>query len=348
MNILLTGATGFVGKRLMRGLLDQGHVIYPIVRSQAKLNHFLDTLAEGETERIHPIQGDLSLPHFGISETKIGQLKNNIDLFYHTAAFLSFKQEDKEKTFNINVDGTKHALELARSLNVQRFFHVSTAYTLGMESYGLETLHDSNRTFVNYYEESKSHAEHLVWSYRESMDVSIFRPAIIIGDSDTGEAETTFALYGLMKAVSLLKKMTEKQRLDAATTIRLYSDAAARTNLVPVNYVVDVLTAGAAHAKKNQIYHIANNETLTNGEIINLIKEVSQMDNLTLTSSETELTRSDELINEPMKVFHSYLNRTITFDDTNTRRLLAKAGLDPLRLNESHYRMMMETYFNQQ
>ncbi|MFB1082369.1 SDR family NAD(P)-dependent oxidoreductase [Jeotgalibacillus sp. JSM ZJ347] len=345
MNIMITGATGFVGSKLMHSLLDKGHTLYPVVRSEQKIKRFTAELSSEQANRIHPVTGDITKTDFGISETD--SLTGHIDILYHTAAFLSFDPADREKTFLANVDGTTHALELAEKLAIPSFYHVSTAYTAGLQDIVNEEIHSKDRAFVNDYEESKNHAEHLVWNKRHDLKVSIFRPAIIIGDTQTGEADTTFALYGLLKAVSLLKKLIRRGRVDQDRMIKLLCDPEASNNVVPVNYVVDVLTAAATHAKPDHIYHISNNYSPNNASVMEWIKQYSGVKNLAVTADAMDLSDEDAVINAPMSVFHSYLSRTVVFKDGNTNTLLQEACYPVFQLTAEQYQFLIKTYFAQ-
>ncbi|MGD7043454.1 SDR family NAD(P)-dependent oxidoreductase [Jeotgalibacillus proteolyticus] len=346
MNIMITGATGFVGTKLVKSLLKDGHTLFPLVRSEKKKSAILASLTPEEAKRVHPVYGDVTKEMLGVNAADQKNLLGQLHILYHTAAFLSFDPDDREKTFFVNVQGTKHAIDFAHKIRIPSFFHISTAYTLGLDHYGKETIHSLSRMFVNDYEESKCQAEHLVWQERDALQVSIFRPAIIVGDSNTGEADTTFALYGLLKAVALVKKLIQRGRISSDHVIRLLCNEEASNNVVPVNYVVDVLSAAAVHAEPSAIYHIANNHAPKNKDVMNWIKEISGVTQLELVSTPDRLTESDKVINEPMSVFRSYLSRSVEFDDTNTQNLLKKSGRKELDLTDEKYRMLIKTYFN--
>ncbi|WP_167578641.1 SDR family NAD(P)-dependent oxidoreductase [Jeotgalibacillus proteolyticus] len=345
MNIMITGATGFVGTKLVHSLLEEGHTIYPLVRSAQKKDQIMSSISKEQQSRVHPVIGDITQQMLGIDPDVQNKLEGKINILYHTAAFLSFDPADREKTFFVNVQGTQHALDLAKSIDIPAFYHISTAYTLGMQDFGKEELHSLDRSFVNDYEESKSHAEHLVWQEREKLKISIFRPAIIVGDSNTGEADTTFALYGLLKAIMLLKKLIIRGRIDSDRSIRLLCNGEASNNVVPVNYVVDVLTAAALYANPGMIYHIANNHAPKNDQVMEWIIDISGVHQLSLTNNSADLTPEDAVINEPMSVFHSYLSRTVTFDDTNTKELINQSGKPALQLSNEKYQRLIKTFF---
>ncbi|HAQ07452.1 MAG TPA: hypothetical protein DCR24_08035 [Bacillus bacterium] len=212
MNIFLTGATGFVGKKLTESLLEQGHVVYALIRNSKKAEALSSSIPTDLQKNLVMVEGDVSRRKAGLSVEVVNLLNGVIDSVYHAAAFLSFDENVKDQTFAINFEGTRNILELSKEIKAKDFFHVSTAYTLGQQLFGTETLHPVDNQFINPYEESKCHAEHLVFEYRNDFNISIFRPSIIIGDSKTGEAETTFALYGVIRSLELLKKRLDRKK----------------------------------------------------------------------------------------------------------------------------------------
>ncbi len=347
LNIFVTGATGFVGKKLTEGLLRKGHTVYALVRSERKQKELIEKIPEELHKHFHIVFGNLSDSQLAIDESKLQELKRDkIDVIYHSAAYLSFDDSEREASFKANVEGTKNVLELAKLIGVQKFYHVSTAYTLGMKEYATETLHELDGDFVNSYEESKCHAEHLVYSYRDEFDVSIFRPSIIIGDSVTGEAETNFALYGLLRSFQLFKKRMDRKVEERSKTFTFLCNENTPSNFVPVDYVVTVLLAGVEYAERNKIYHITNGYELSNGSIFSIIKEALQLDNVVLKPNEymPYLTKEEQRLNEPLAVFQTYLSKNVAFNDTNTKKLLEQAGKGMIYVNEKLLHHMIMSY----
>jgi nucleoside-diphosphate-sugar epimerase len=334
MNLLLTGATGFVGKRLIQELIKDGHDLFLLVRSEYKYKSLINSLSPQEAKSIHAIYGDITSENLNVSDLALDGLKGKIDVLYHMAALLSFDENRKNETFSINVNGTKNVLEFAKDIAVSKFIYVSTAYTLGKNTYANETLHDCNNAFVNPYEESKCATEHLAFEYSNYFDVSIMRPSIIIGDSVTGDADTTFALYGLLRGLKLLKRKVSKQNGWKDTPIRLIIEPGTASNIVPVDYVAKVLTHGLNYAEPNKIYHITNPNPPTHEAVFEVIKEILDFPNLELAPNATigELSEIEQFLNLPLEVFHDYWNRTITFETVNTKNLLKNAGGNELDL----------------
>ncbi|WP_158217533.1 SDR family oxidoreductase [Lottiidibacillus patelloidae] len=346
MNILLTGATGFVGKRLIKELIVEGHELYLLVRSEYKYQTLLESLSKSDAQKVHAIYGDITSINLGISQLVADDLKHNIDAIYHMAALLSFDENRKDETFRINVEGTKNVLEFAKAIAVTKFIYVSTAYTLGKKTYASETLHNTNGLFVNPYEESKCATEHLALEYNKYFEVSIMRPSIIIGDSVTGEADTTFALYGLLRGLKLLKRKVSKQDNWQETNYRLKIEPKTASNIVPVDYVAKVLALGLKYAEANKIYHITNPNPPSHESVFELIREVLDFPNLELSPHlEPQYFSEMELfLNSPLSVFHEYWDRTITFEIENTKELLSSAGEKELDLTLETLKKIISTF----
>ncbi|MDG5788356.1 SDR family NAD(P)-dependent oxidoreductase [Evansella sp. AB-P1] len=337
MNILITGGTGFVGSTLVKKLLEDQHHVYILARSQKKVEKLLQSLSSKQLKFLNIIEGDLSLENVGLSKQTLKDLTGTIDAVYHSAAFLSFDEEDREKLFHINVNGTKNLLNVSKTLGIQKFIHVSTAYTLGESTQGYEELYPIESTsFVNSYEESKCVAEHVVMTYKDHFDVTIMRPGIVIGDSITGEADTTFGLYGVLRAVELLKKRATRLNEASGMVYRLLVDKTKVSHLVPVDYISSLLALGLLYGKKNTIYNLVNPTPPSNELVIDSIKEGLEFEYIDLVSNDLSqsLSETEIRVNQQLVVFKEYLNRSIFFRDENTRELLSFANESLLQMDK--------------
>ncbi|MGM0844901.1 MAG: SDR family oxidoreductase [Bacillota bacterium] len=346
MNIFLTGATGFVGNNLAKELLDEGHHLYVLCRNEKKAQAFSAKMPTSTRKRVSFVIGDLSQNLLGQSTDEIEELREKIEAIYHMAAYLSFNPEEKKETFDINLEGTRRALEFSEKIHCRKFLYISTAYTVGMETEGKEELYSLNRSFVNHYEESKCHAEHLVYSYRDKMEINILRPSIIIGDSRTGEADTTFGVYGLMKAASLLKRKVSKEKGWEENTYRFLGEKELRMNLVPVDYVTKILKEALTLGENGKIYNITDPAPLKQKEIFQVIKEILEFPNLELVpfSQANQLRELEKSLNEALAIFHHYFTREIHFPCQNTITLMKRAGQKPLNLNAENLKYILGGY----
>ncbi|MBM7620925.1 nucleoside-diphosphate-sugar epimerase [Bacillus tianshenii] len=345
MNIFLTGATGFLGGRLIRNLLEEGHTVHILARNIEKANALKGNLPLSLQGRVHILQGDIVLPNFGISKAVLDSLSNNVDIFYHLAALVKFDHDLHDTLMQMNYTGTKEALKVAEKLGATKFIHVSTAYTVGKSNEGAEELYETTQRFNNPYEESKVLAEHEVFRYRDKMDVSIFRPAIIVGDSKTGEADSAFTLYGFMRGLELFKRRLDRK--DSNEKVHLVGSKDGTSNLVPVDYVADILTIAATKAEKNTIYNITNPSPPKNREILNTIKNHLQFDNLGIYEKGTSFSLSpvEEQLNGMLQVFDPYLDRSIAFSDRNTQKLIADSPIAHLNMTDEILNIIVRAYF---
>lgn len=348
MTIFLTGTTGFLGGKLLKNLIQStNHTLFVLVRDMEKAKRLITRLPEGASSRIRLVQGDITQPNCGIDINIIEELKENVATFYHLAALVKFDEELREELFSINYEGTKHALELAKLLAVSKFYYISTAYTVGKHDYGVEKLYPLNVEGHNPYEESKVKSEHLAFTYSDDFDVSIFRPSIIVGDSETGEADSEFTLYGFMRALDVFKRRTNRTTSDPNKVYRVLGSKDSTSNFVPVNYVADILALAESKAVPNTIYNITNPKPATNYDILTVIKNALDFEKLEIIEDATyePLTTEEERLNEMISVFNDYLSRSFDFDDTNTQQLIKGSKIQHLYMPRETLKMIIAAYF---
>jgi nucleoside-diphosphate-sugar epimerase len=344
MNIFLTGATGFLGGRLIQNLARKGHTLYVLARNLKKAEQLLQKTADSKSD-IHIIQGDITAPHLGMNKETEQELKGKIDVFYHMAALVKFDMELKDELFQINYNGTKHALDAAKMMGVSHFYYVSTAYTLGKDELAKEELHSIDREFNNPYEESKCKAEHLCMEYKPSFHITILRPAIIIGDSKTGEADSKFTLYGLLRSLEVFKKRFQRKGFENHV-FHLLCEEGSTQNLVPVDYVADVLSGVLEKGRENNIYHITNSHPPFSADVFQIMRRKAGLSLFKLApyAYEPFLNEEEKLLNRVIEVYKNYLNRNIVFDDSNTQELLMELGAKPLVMDNAMIKRIIEGY----
>ncbi len=133
MTYFVTGATGFIGKRLVKKLLARRNaVVYFLIRpeSRDKVPDLLD-FWETDEARAVPVVGDLVTPLLGVSKSDMKKLKGKVEHFFHLAAVYDLKA-DAESQVAINVEGTKNAVALANEIDAGIFQHVSSIAAAGM------------------------------------------------------------------------------------------------------------------------------------------------------------------------------------------------------------------------
>ena len=262
---------------------------------------------------------------------------------------MKFDLDLRDELFEVNYNGTKNALELAKELGAERFFYISTAYTVGKNKIGVEQLYSPDDEYHNPYEESKVKSEHLAFSYSDYMDVSIYRPSIIVGDSETGEADSKFTLYGFMRALDIFKRRVMRSNDQLHDTFRVIANKEGTSNFVPVNYVADILSLAASRAEPNTIYNITNPKPASNFEILSMLKKALQFDQLSIISNleeQDELNLEEQKLNEMIQIFNAYLTGTFEFEDANTQRLIENSHIKHLHLPPETLQMIINAYFD--
>lgn len=239
----MTGATGSLGAQIARRLLARGDLdLCVLVRAgdDAAARDRLrrewwdwQDLRGAAVARVDVVSGDVSKPRLGLSDTSYAQLAARLTHIIHAAADVRLF-EPLESLRAVNVEGTRQALELARAAHadhgLERFAHVSTAYVAGKCS-GLVAEEDltDRYGFCSPYEQSKYEAELLVRGAGDGLPVSVFRPGMIVGDSQTGAIRTFNTLYYPLRLY-----LTGRMSLASAKP-------SLRVNLVPVDYVAGAI-----------------------------------------------------------------------------------------------------------
>ena len=184
-------------------------------------------------ERVKPVTGDLQEPRLGLTDEQIGGLNGTIEHFFHLAAMYDMTASD-EVNERLNVDGTRHAVELAGALHAGHLHHVSSVAAAG-EFKGLfrEDMFDEGQRLPSAYHRTKFESEKLVRE-QSSVPWRVYRPAIVVGHSQTGEMDKIDGPYYFFKAI-------QKARRALPEWVPLVGPELGYTNIVPVDFVADAL-----------------------------------------------------------------------------------------------------------
>ncbi len=265
MDYFVTGASGFIGRRLVKKLLARrGSMVYFLMRepSQDRVAAMLADWGVDE-KRARPVYGDLSRPKLGLSRADIKQLAGKIDHFFHLAAIYDLKA-DAESQAVANIEGTRNAVQLANELKVGCFQHVSSIAAAGMyEGVFREDMFDEAENLDHAYFQTKHDSEKIVRKECRT-PWRVYRPGMVVGDSKTGEMDKIDGPYYFFKLIQRMRQLLPPWM----PTVGIEGG---RINIVPVDFVVDAMDH-IAHAKGHdgKAFHLVDPTPYRVGDVLNI------------------------------------------------------------------------------
>jgi NAD(P)-dependent dehydrogenase (short-subunit alcohol dehydrogenase family) len=262
MAYFVTGGTGFIGRHLVERLLEREGDVHVLVRAESIGR--LDALIHrwGGESRVRPVIGDLGKPLLGLDPEQVAELRGTIDHFFHLAAVYDMTASEAQDRL-ANVQGTRHAVTLAGALDAGCFHHASSIAVAGEYS-GVfrEDMFDEGQPLPHPYHRTKFEAEQIV---REEQVVPwrVYRPAIAVGHSVTGEMDKIDGPYYFFKLI---------QRLGGAVPswLPLVAPELGETNIVPVDYVAAAMDH-IAHQPglDGHAFHLVSPRSQRSAEVVN-------------------------------------------------------------------------------
>ncbi len=235
MQYFVTGATGFIGKRLVKRLLERkGAVVHFLIREESadKVADLRSFWGVGPARAV-PVFGDLTAKKLGVAADDVKKLKGQIDHFYHLAAVYDLAA-DEETQVAVNIEGTRNTVDLAKGIDAGHFHHVSSIAAAGLyEGVFREDMFDEAEGLDHPYFQTKHESEKIV---RQDCKVpwTVYRPAMVVGDSTTGEMDKIDGPYYFFKLIQRLRQLLPPWM----PTVGLEGG---RVNIVPVDFVVNAL-----------------------------------------------------------------------------------------------------------
>jgi len=277
MTYFVTGATGFIGRHLVQRLLERDGDIHVLVRegSRERLERLVEGWGPRAAQRVKRVSGDLAEPRLGLSDELAEALCGEVEHFFHLAAIYDMTAGDASNE-RLNVGGTRHAVDLANALRAGHLHHVSSVAVAG-ERKGLfrEDHFDEGQTLPSAYHRTKFESEKLV---REGTAGAwrVYRPAIVVGHSQTGEMDKIDGPYYFFKAI-------QKARHAVPEWFPLVGPELGYTNIVPVDFVAAAIDH-IAHEPglDGQAFHLTNPVPMRVGESLNAFAKAAHAPQLAL------------------------------------------------------------------
>jgi NAD(P)-dependent dehydrogenase (short-subunit alcohol dehydrogenase family) len=264
MNYFVTGATGFIGKRLVAKLLTRPDAVVHFLTRAVELPRLQELYEYWGTDatRVIPIVGDLTQPELGVAKADVEKVKGTIEHFFHLAAIYDLKAsaEDQQRA---NVDGTRNTVRLAEEIGARHFHLVSSIASAGLfEGLFREDMFEEAENLDNPYFRTKHDSEGIV---RKECKVPwrIFRPAIVVGDSRTGEMDKIDGPYYFFKLIQKMRRMFPSWM----PTIGIEGG---RINVVPVDFIVAAMDH-IAHLENEDgnCFHLTDPTPMRVGDLLN-------------------------------------------------------------------------------
>ena len=333
-HLLVTGFPGFLGSRLVASLVERSPETRVVALVESKMaDRARESARSIDPERVEVLAGDITDTRLGLSDDDYGRLTGSVTAVFHLAAIydLAVPFEIAQK---VNVEGTANVLDFCgRAEQLERLNYVSTAFVAGLR-HGVVYEHELSlgQEFKNHYESTKFQAELWVRHAMDRIPTTIYRPAIVVGDSETGETAKFDGPYYLLRMISRLRA----GRLPLA---RIGSDAP--FNVVPVDLVVDGIAAVSSDPESiGETLHLVDPDPLSSRELFEALAEEYSgrrpKGALPPAAAEAALrfgpTRRalDGIPRESLV----YLTHDVKFDARRAGSLLERHGIRAPRLNE--------------
>ena len=269
--IFLTGFPGFIAERLVKRLASRDAKIFLLVQKSfvEKATQAIRDIAAKTgvpIENFALVEGDITQSNLGIDKENLEIIRKSATDVFHLAAIYDLAIE-KEIAYRVNVEGTQNVNEFVEKLqNLRRYNYISTCYVAGKRTGKIlesELEHDAG--FRNFYEETKYLAEREVEKLKDETPLTIFRPSIVVGDSETGETVKYDGIYSL---ILYLRKAPHLFRFVNV------GNKEVKLNLVPVNFVVEAIAALAKDERAiGKTIALADPNPLTTEEIFDAFAE---------------------------------------------------------------------------
>jgi thioester reductase-like protein len=329
VSVFITGATGFIGRRLLDRLLRRGGEVHVLARRQsvAKVQSLAQSL--GAADRVRPVVGDLGKPMLGVEPAWLRDHEGAVEHVFHLAAV--YDMEASEEANEVaNVGGTRQTVAVANALRAGCLHHVSSVAAAGNYAGTFtEAMFDEGQPLPHPYHRTKFESERIA---REESHVPwrVYRPAIVVGDSRTGEMDKVdgpYYLFGLIDASSALPGL-----------LRLVAPRLGATNIVPVDYVAAAMDF-LAHQPglDGRAFHLVNPEPQPTVDVVNTFAALAGGPRLVgvLPRATFELPLRVGVVRDQVlprlgipAAALDHASFTCTFDSTATRQALAGSGIE--------------------
>ncbi len=335
--VLLTGATGLLGQYLVRDLLRDGHRVAVLIRATKKqtAEERLEQIMQmwerdGDTQLQRPIclTGDLTSDNLGLSAEELAWTTENCTTIMHCAASLEFAETKDGEPWRTNVEGTKNVLDLCKTTDIREMHYISTAYVCGKrEDLVMEDDLDVKQEFRNIYEKSKFTAEKSVRECDTFDKLTVYRPVVITGDSQTGYTSTYHGTYLYMQLASVLTRNTEpNEEGKYHIPVRWGLTGEERRNITAVDWNSEVICRLYNDPRAiGKTFHLGPSDPITMKDAIDYASEYYGLTGIEFRGTgrqpDEPLNEMEQRLWSAISIYGSYDFMDPQFDTTNLQEL---------------------------
>ena len=345
----VTGASGFIGKRLVKKILARANTtVYFLSRAtgakgdkqRAALMEYWGLDAAASHPRAIPVMGDLTQESLGVAAADKKKLSGKIDHFVHLAAIYDLKATAEEQQAG-NIDGTRHAVQFANAVKAAKFHHVSSIAAAGLyEGVWREDMFDEAENLDHPYFATKHDSEGIARKECE-MPWRVYRPGLVVGDSKSGEMDKIDGPYYFFKLI-------QKMRKYLPSWMPAIGIEGGRINIVPVDFVVEAMDH-IMHMEKGdgKAFHLTDPNPHRVGDVLNIFCKAAHAPRMEIRinaalfgfiprgikKSVMSLTPARRIRNAVMKdlalpeEMMQFVNYPTRFDSRETERALKGTGI---------------------
>ena len=281
MQYFVTGATGFIGKRLVKTLLQRrGASVHFLLRpeSEGKVAALLDYWGVTKARAV-AVYGDLTSKKLGVSADAVRALKGKIDHVYHLAAVYDLSA-DEDSQVKVNIEGTRNAVEFAKAIDAGHLHHVSSIAAAGLyEGVFREDMFDEAEGLEHPYFMTKHESEKIVRK-ESKLPWTVYRPALVVGDSKTGEMDKVDGPYYFFKLIQRMRQLLPPWMPSVGLE-------GGRINIVPVDFVVAALDY-ISHSRNDEgelnkkCFHLVDPKGYRVGDVLDIFSKAAHAPKMNL------------------------------------------------------------------
>ncbi len=358
--ILLTGLTGLVGSSVAVALAQESDKcnFVCLVRSSGGVSAEQRARSvlrsecefEGCPEAYDEIVGRFSVIDGDVTSIDVEKLAADTSLkgvtkVLHCAADVNLGKDPTGRVFNVNYEGTRRMVELAKLLGVKEFHYVATAYVAGNQTGIVYEREQHPPSFNNAYEESKCKAEYLV---RESgIPFTVYRPGIIVGRKHDGRIRKPLAFYRILEFLQMLKGRAARRKElppDGWIDMDMNCRAVASDHIyfVPIDFVQAAISALFKKKPAGMTYHVTGDHPVSADQILRAVCHVFRIDGLSIGIDRECKSAEEKMFTKFVGDLFPYFSSDLVFDQTNIRRDFA--GLSGYSYGSADLETMAHAY----